>query len=215
MPRVKDSIKKEIEKAEKAARKAVFHPKKQKRQKRESVPSEGTVAKEKTTSQWVKDEWGRQGEVFFDGHHYWGVGLRPKDRDGIQQVYPVSWTPEEWEKRKKGEVKKDDASESGRGSVERASVGGSLGNHKRTTDKPSKRQKSTNRKTRTRKSVSGGKRSKVVKGKRNGGKDVPKGKAVTVSAKKKTTKKNTKKPVVTTKKVTKKTRKTEHTKKPK
>lgn len=61
------------------------------------------------TAKWITDEWGRQGEVYFDGYNYWGVGYTPDKKDSeVKHVVSIRWTPEEWEKRKLGEVKKDD-----------------------------------------------------------------------------------------------------------
>lgn len=181
MPRIKKPAKpvgkRELARqAEEEARQAVFHEASLKRKpkrkydRKEHVEGEEPKAPQVQT-RWVKDEWGRQGEVFFDGFHYWLIRLVPHPGDpSIKDAVSVALTPEAWEKRKTREVSNNDES-SGR-SVERGRTGDSVGNHKRTTRKSGKRQKSTSGKTRTRKSVPNRKRSKVAKGHREIGKDV-------------------------------------------
>ena len=91
MSRVSKKVKKEIVKAEKKARKEVLKPQKKKRKvvKRE-------VERRNPSGSWIKDEWGKQGEVFFDGYRYWGIS---------SNMVSGSWSSEEWEKRKKPQQK--------------------------------------------------------------------------------------------------------------
>jgi len=103
--RLSEDVKEQVEKAAKAARKAVLHPRKKKRKESnfedlginpEDIEERPPIQK----TQWVEDKWGEQGEVFFDGEYYWLTFLKPKG-DGIWDVARRALTEKEWEEYKK------------------------------------------------------------------------------------------------------------------
>jgi len=152
--RLSKKVKKAMEKAEKEARKQALKPKR-KRTKR----VDGEATKQISIGRWIDDEWGSQGCVFFDGYYYWGVGLfKPTSNPHIKEVVDVRWTPEEWEKRKKGE-----SNESSGGSLERGRSPETTEHNEKATRPSGKRGKSSRSKTRKNKSVSCRKSSKLVK----------------------------------------------------
>lgn len=86
-----------MDEAEKKVREEALNPKKRNRTVNGS--SDNNQVKS-LPSKWVKDEWGNQGEVFFDGYNYWGIFLKPSETSGITNVVDGYWTPEKWEERK-------------------------------------------------------------------------------------------------------------------
>jgi len=100
--RISKKVKKIMDKAEKEARKEALKPKKKKRR---VVKKDGEQETKGPTSKWIKDEWGNQGEVFFDGYRYWGVFLEPSKTPGILDVVSRYWSIEKWEERKKPQSK--------------------------------------------------------------------------------------------------------------
>lgn len=144
-----------MEKAEKEARKQALKPKpKRKRTKK----TDGEAPKQSPTGRWIDDEWGNQGCVFFDGHRYWGTGFRPTSDPHVKEAVSISWTPEEWEKRKKGE-----SNESSGGSLERGRSPETIEHNEKATRPSAKRGKSSRSKTRKDKSVSRRKPAKLAK----------------------------------------------------
>lgn len=89
-----------MEKAEKDVRKEALKPK-----KRQKVVKKGDIEQKSPTSKWIKDEWGNQGEVFFDGYRYLGVFFEPCGTPGWLLAVTRSWSPEKWEERKKPQPK--------------------------------------------------------------------------------------------------------------
>lgn len=136
-----------MEKAEKEVRKQALKPKRR-RTKNDTVPRS-------VGGRWIDDDWGGQNCVFFDGYHYWGVGFIGSS---MKEAINMRWTPEEWEKRKKGEL-----NESIRGSLERGK-GSKITKHNKKATRPSdKRGESSRSKARKNKGVSRRKSSKLVK----------------------------------------------------
>ncbi len=95
--KISKEIKIAMNKAEKAVRKEALKPKK----KRKVVKKADTEEQVGVTGKWIKDEWGPQEEVFFDGYRYWGVFLEPSGAPGILSIISGYWSVEKWEKRKK------------------------------------------------------------------------------------------------------------------
>lgn len=97
--RYSKQVKKEIEKAEKLARKQAF--KKPKKKRRASVSTE--PKEPRTATRWIDDEWGEQGCVFFDGKTYWLTMFR--EVNGKCEAYPYGLSEEKWEEYKKHPIK--------------------------------------------------------------------------------------------------------------
>jgi len=95
--KISKKIKKAMDEAEKKVRKEALKPKKK---KRKVVKKEDTEQRS-PSSRWVEDEWGTQGEVFFDGYRYWGTLLEPSGIPGTFNVVSRFWSTEKWEERKK------------------------------------------------------------------------------------------------------------------
>ena len=87
MVRLSKKNQKIVEKAKRDARKA-----EERRSKRKSYEQKP----QSSAGRWVVDEWGEQGEVFFDGKLYWIVTF---SKSGL--VIPRGLSEEEWIKRQK------------------------------------------------------------------------------------------------------------------
>jgi len=149
--RVSKEVKVAMERAKREARKQASKPKRRKAKSGESGIKQ-------TSIKWVDDEWGNQDCVFFDGYHYCGVGFRPTSDLHVKEAVNIRWTPEEWEKRKKGE-----SNESGGRSLERGKSPETAEHNEKAVRPSTKRGKSSRSKTRKNKSVSRRKSSKLVK----------------------------------------------------
>lgn len=87
-----------MDEAEKEVRRQALKPKKKKRR----VIKKGNNTETKSPQgKWIKDEWGNQGEVFFDGYRYWGVFLELSSTPSVLNAVPRYWSIEKWEERKK------------------------------------------------------------------------------------------------------------------
>ena len=95
--RVSKKVKRAMEKAKKEVIKNAEKPKKKKKKVIKKVDTEARSP----SGKWIKDEWGNQGEVFFDGYRYWGVFLEPSNTPGVMNAVSRYWSPEKWEERKK------------------------------------------------------------------------------------------------------------------
>lgn len=199
MPRVKQSIKSEVEQAEKVARKTVYR--KKKRQQKtdfsslfsylgvspEDVEMMEREEKPATPLRWVVDDWGNQGEVMFDGKLYWGTGFHLGD------FKPIAWTPEEWEKRKVKDIVPPGGKENGREekpirkpikrSTKREKASRPARDNNKTIKPTSKGKKLTDNKVGKVKSIPGTKRSVVSKKQRKVRKVIPKTKNKQIKAK--------------------------------
>lgn len=102
MKAVRKRIKKAMEKAEKDVRKKALKPKKPKKRK---VEKKDDTEQRSPAGKWIRDEWGNQGEVFFDGYRYSGVFFEPCGTLGWLLAVTRSWSPEKWEERKKPQPK--------------------------------------------------------------------------------------------------------------
>jgi len=105
--RISKKVKRAMDEADKAVRKAALKPKKKKRIKK---------VKDKQISipggKWIQDDWGTQGEVFFDGYgRYWGIFLEPSATPSILNVVSRYWSSEKWENRKKSQPPKLETTE--------------------------------------------------------------------------------------------------------
>lgn len=98
--KISKKVKIAIAKAEKEARKKVSKPKKKRR-----VAKNTDQQPKNPSSRWIKDEWGDQGEVFFDGKLYWLTILKQSREPGIWDVMRVGLSEEKWEEYKKKPVR--------------------------------------------------------------------------------------------------------------
>ena len=99
--RVSKEVKKAMDKAEKEVRKEALKPKKKKRR----IAKNDIEQPRSPSGRWVKDEWGDQGEVFFDGKLYWLTMFKQSREPGVWDVIPVGLSEEKWEEYKKKPVK--------------------------------------------------------------------------------------------------------------
>ena len=99
--KISKKVKRAMDKAEKEVYKQALNPKKKK--KRRVVKKDEEQEARGPSSKWIKDEWGNQGEVFFDGYRYWGIFLEPSNKPGVLDVVSRYWSVEKWEERKKRE----------------------------------------------------------------------------------------------------------------
>jgi len=97
--RVSKKVKRAMEKAKKEVIKNAEKPKKKKKRVIKKVDT--ATETRSPSGKWIKDEWGNQGEVFFDGYRYWGVFLEPSKTPGVMNAVSRYWSPEKWEERKK------------------------------------------------------------------------------------------------------------------
>lgn len=95
--KISKKIKREMDKAKKEVRKQPLKPPK----KRRIAKIEHKQETRSPSGKWIKDEWGNQGEVFFDGCGYWGIVLKLTNELGVSDVRPIYWSIDKWEKRKK------------------------------------------------------------------------------------------------------------------
>ncbi len=99
--RYSKKVKKEIEKAEKVARKEAF---KKQPKKRRKVTHDGE-SKDRSSTRWIADEWGNQGEVFFDGKIYWLTMFKQGREPGTLDAYPIGLDEKQWEEYKNHPIK--------------------------------------------------------------------------------------------------------------
>lgn len=99
MPRLSKEIQKAMARADKEVRKQALKPKLKKKVKKKKPES----AETRSPSRWLKDEWGEQGEVFFNGKFYWIT--RFKFVDGVWEARPTALSEEQWEDYKKKPIK--------------------------------------------------------------------------------------------------------------
>jgi len=100
--RVSKKVKRAMEKAKKEVIKNAEKPKK----KRKVVKKNDAEQQPRTPSgRWIKDEWGTQGEVFFDGKLYWLTLFKQGREPNTWDAIPVGLSEEKWEEYKKKPVK--------------------------------------------------------------------------------------------------------------
>jgi hypothetical protein len=96
MVRISKQVKKAMDKAKKQVFKEASKPKKKRKH------TKGTETKA-PTSRWIKDEWGEQGEVFFDGRLYWLTLFKPGK--GMFEAYPCGLGEDQWQEYKKKPIR--------------------------------------------------------------------------------------------------------------
>jgi len=91
-------IRKDIKKAMADAKKQVIKEaaKKPKKKKINRNPEQKI-----TKTEWIVDQWGTQGEAFFDGKLYWILLCKPDKEPGMWYAVPTGLSEEEWEDYKK------------------------------------------------------------------------------------------------------------------
>ncbi len=172
--RVSKQAKEAMDKAEKEVRKQAKKKVKRRPKKKpinyeslgldkEEIKKEEKLAQEQrktTQGKWIVDEWGDQGEVYFDGKLYWILDFIPKG-DGIYEVVSKGLSEESWENYKKHPLRLESRLTQSR--TEKRS-------QKSETSETGKQSSSTQRKTKS---------TKPSKGKRSGKSPTKSGKTST------------------------------------
>lgn len=97
--KISKKVKIAIDKAEKEARKEVLKPKKKRK-----VVKNNTEQQANPSGKWIKDEWGDQGEIFFDGKLYWIIRFKFASED-MWEAKSTALSEEQWEDYKKKPIK--------------------------------------------------------------------------------------------------------------
>jgi len=103
--RVSKKVKRAMDKAKKEVIRNAEKPKKKKKKR---VVKKVDTEIRSPSGKWIKDEWGNQGEVFFDGYRYWGLLLEHCNTPGVLDAVSRYCSVEKWEERKKPKQSRDE-----------------------------------------------------------------------------------------------------------
>lgn len=102
MPKLSKEVRKAMDKAKKKVLKEASKPKPKPKKK----PVKVTPSEPKNPSgRWIRDEWGEQGEIYFDGKLYWLTMFRAGKESGTAEAYPCALSEEKWEEYKKHPIR--------------------------------------------------------------------------------------------------------------
>jgi len=159
MPRLSKRLQKAIERAEKQARKEALKEPKRKRRTVKSSPEPRSPS-----GRWIKDEWGEQGEVYFDGKLYWITLFKAGKEPYTVEAYSCGLSEEKWEEYKKHPIRTNLEKFLGKPKRERKS--GTSGTKERLSSTQRKTKSTKSSKTRQKKSSRTKSGKTVTQGKR-------------------------------------------------